>query len=183
MRGGEKLKMDERNFINQIKSSNEEGLNYLLNNYGWIIKTVVSKHLYRLPWYKDECMNDVLLAVWTNIDKYNPQSGPFQNWLAGVAKYTSLNYLRKYKNEISHIPIDESLNEVTIEQKVESELHDSFQELIDCLNPEDQQLFTQIFYEEISMDVISEKTGKKKSFLYNRISRGKKKIRTNLENK
>lgn len=172
--------MNEGNFIDQMKAGNEEALNYLIDTYGWIIKTVVNKHLYRLPWYTSECMNDVLLAAWTNINKYDPSSGSFQNWLAGIAKYTSLNYLRKYKNEISHIPFEEGVIDIPIEQKIESELQDSFQELISCLNPEDQKLFTQFFYMQESLDAISQQTGKKKSFLYNRLSRGKKKIRETL---
>ncbi|HIZ07440.1 MAG TPA: RNA polymerase subunit sigma-70, partial [Candidatus Eubacterium avistercoris] len=46
-----------------------------------------------------------------------------------------------------------------------------------CLKEEDRFLFRQLFIEEMEPDEVARKNGIKRENLYNRISRGKKKIR------
>ena len=51
------------------------------------------------------------------------------------------------------------------------------QEILACLKPRDQDLFLKVYVEEKSFDEISQETGTEKSVLYNRLSRGKRKLR------
>uniref|UniRef100_UPI0039047390 sigma factor n=1 Tax=Gudongella sp. SC589 TaxID=3385990 RepID=UPI0039047390 len=90
------MRITEDNFIQEIKKRNEKALEYVIENYGWILKTVLKKHLFYLQDYYDECMNDCLLAVWENINNYNPEKSNFKNWVGGIAKYKSIDYTRKY---------------------------------------------------------------------------------------
>ena len=39
------MKIDELNYIDQLRMKNEKALEYVIDNYGWILKTVVKKHL------------------------------------------------------------------------------------------------------------------------------------------
>ena len=48
------------------------------------------------------------------------------------------------------------------------------------LSEEDRKIFEMLYFEEMSMDEISEETGHTKPVLYNRISRGKSKIRDSV---
>ena len=58
-----------------------------------------------------------------------------------------------------------------------NDLFDSFfAELISCLNEEDRTLFIRIFWQGESIDEAAKYLGMPKSVLYNRISRGKRKI-------
>ena len=41
-KGGIELKITEDNFIEELKYKNEDALYYFIENYGWIIKTVMS---------------------------------------------------------------------------------------------------------------------------------------------
>ena len=57
---------------------------------------------------------------------------------------------------------------------------DFSKELMDMLaiiSPKDRKLFLELYVEELSLDEISQRSGIKKSVLYNRISRAKKRIR------
>ncbi|MDE6388258.1 MAG: hypothetical protein K2L82_10705 [Lachnospiraceae bacterium] len=38
-------------------------------------------------------MNDTLLAVWDNIDSFDPTKSEFQNWLAGVCRFKALSVM------------------------------------------------------------------------------------------
>ena len=57
------------------------------------------------------------------------------------------------------------------------ELSDETEAFLSCLKEEDRFLFRQLFIEEMEPDEVARKNGIKRENLYNRISRGKKKIR------
>ncbi|WP_287598267.1 hypothetical protein [Clostridium sp.] len=42
------MRITEENFIIQIKMRNEKSIDYVLDNYGWIIKSIVKKHLFSI---------------------------------------------------------------------------------------------------------------------------------------
>ena len=65
------MEISEDNFIHQLKLQNEEALSYILDQYGWIIKSTVKKHLYNLESLQGECINDILMAVWYNIHNFD----------------------------------------------------------------------------------------------------------------
>ena len=73
------LKITEENFVVEMKKGNEKALEYVIDNYAWIIKTVLKKHLFYIMDYYQECMNDCLLAAWENMDYYDPKKSSFKN--------------------------------------------------------------------------------------------------------
>ena len=97
------LQITEENFIKEMKKGNEKALEYVVNNYGWILKTVLKKHLFYLQDYYNECINDCFLAIWENINSYNPNKSSFKNWAGGIAKNTYFTLLKKQKKTISGI--------------------------------------------------------------------------------
>ena len=82
-----KMKINEENFIIQLRKRNENALDYVIDNYGWIIKSIVKKHLYNLQSVQDECINDVLMGIWNNITTFDENKSEFKNWVAGIAKF------------------------------------------------------------------------------------------------
>lgn len=49
------MKIEEGNLITQLRKKNEKVLDYGIDNYGWVIKSIVFKHLYKLKCDQDEC--------------------------------------------------------------------------------------------------------------------------------
>lgn len=174
------MKIVEENFIFQLKSKNEKALDYVVDNYGWIIKSIVKKHLYSLQSTQDECINDILLALWNNIDKFDEEKSEFKNWLAGIAKYKSIDYKRKYLKHLEYENIDDlniSVYDNTHEELIANELNVETQKLMNCLKKEDREIFLKIYVEEKEIEDVIKDTGLKRDVIYNRISRGKKKIK------
>ncbi|EHI99351.1 RNA polymerase sigma-70 factor [Clostridium sp. DL-VIII] len=56
------MKIGEGNFVKQLRKKNEKALDYVIDNYGWIIKSIVKKHLYNLS---NAQIKDIIL-----IDEY-----------------------------------------------------------------------------------------------------------------
>ncbi len=170
----------EDNFIGQLKKRNEKALEYVIDHYGWLLKTVIKKHLFYLPGYYEECLNDCLMGIWENIHSYDPQRSSFKNWAGGVAKYKSLNYVRKYLQDLENenletvvVPVEET----GIKQILEREITEETVRMLKGLSKEDRDIFIKLYFEDKSMDEISDDTGLTKPVLYNRLSRGRKKMR------
>lgn len=174
------MKINESNFVEQMLFRNEKALEYVVDEYGRLVKSVVRKHLFSLEEFQGECMNDVFLAVWDNISSYKPDKSSFANWIAGIARFKSIDYKRKYLNKENAEDLD--MVTVGVEDKnligiIEDELSKEMEELLDCLMPEDRDLFIKLYVEGMNPEELSNVTGLKKEVIYNRVSRGKKKIR------
>ncbi|WP_321832929.1 sigma-70 family RNA polymerase sigma factor [Clostridium butyricum] len=170
------MKINEENFLNQLKKKNEKALDYVIDTYGWIIKSVIKKHLYNLQSVQDECINDVLLGLWNNIDKFDENKSEFKNWIAGIAKFKAIDYKRKYLRELDNENVDDSIHEL-----LKNELSLEMQEMMNSLKEKDRELFYKLYVEEIEVDKVSQETGIKRDVIYNRVSRAKKKLRDILK--
>lgn len=60
---------------------------------------------------------------------------------------------------------------------IEKEISEEMEQLLGCLKPLDRELFEKLYVEEKTMEQVSEETGMKKEVIYNRLSRGKDRIR------
>lgn len=65
------MKANETNFIALIRQKREEGILYVIDTYGGYLHAIVRQRLSALPDQIDECMNDIFLGIWKNIDSYD----------------------------------------------------------------------------------------------------------------
>lgn len=174
------MKITEENFIEQLKKGNEKALEYVIDNYAWILKTVIRKHLFSLPDYCEECMNDCLMGIWENSCHYDPQKSNFKNWVGGIAKYKSLNYVRKYLKDLENENIDNIIlpaEDNALKEILEKEISIETQKMLGSLSKQDREIFIKLYFEDKNMNQVSNDTGLTKPVIYNRLSRGKKKMR------
>lgn len=181
---GDQLKINEENFIKELKNKNEDALYYVIDNYAWILKTVISKHLFHLQNYEEECLNDALLGIWNNIDYFNPEKSSFKNWIAGIAKYKSIDYIRKYLKDTDNLQIDElfiSDRKDNLDILLELEGEKNLINSIKLLSKRDQDIFTDLYLNGLSIEEVALKTNLKKSNLYNILSRGRNKLKKEIK--
>jgi len=62
--------------------------------------------LLKRPERVDEAMNDVMLAVWQNADRFDPAQGRLLTWLLGIAHHKGLKVLRQAGRSRAEIPFD-----------------------------------------------------------------------------
>lgn len=176
------MNIDENNFIQQLQAKNEAALMYVIDEYGGLINAVIGRNMSCFKEYQEECMNDVLLSVWNNIDSFRPERNSFKNWIAAIAKYKAIDYLRKYQKlylELSYEndSMDEPFCDGDFNSILDNEISQRTRELLDCLNEKDRQIFMELYVNEATLDEVSARYKIKKPVLYSRISRAKKKIR------
>lgn len=178
------MKINEENFIKELQNKNEDALYYIIDNYAWILKTVISKHLFHLQNYEKKCLNDALLGIWNNIDSFNPEKSSFKNWIAGIAKYKSIDYIRKYLKETDNLQIDElfiSDRKDNLDILLELEGEENLINSIKLLSKRDQDIFTDLYLNGLSIEEVALKTNLKKSNLYNILSRGRNKLKKEIK--
>lgn len=174
------MKIGESNYIEQLCLHNEEALMYVVDVYGGLLKSVISKHLFAVPDRVEECLNDVLLNIWEHTSSFDEGRNSFKNWAAAIARYQAIDYLRKYQRELQQVEIEDTLvsdEDVMLERLIDEEISEEMESLLSCLNEKDRILFWKLYVEEKPMEAVSQETGIKKSVIYNRLSRGKRRIR------
>lgn len=180
------MKVTEDNYVDLLKKHNEKALNYFIDQHGWIIKSIICKQLQNYPDGHEEIMNDVFLAIWNHCNRYNKEKGSFLTWVGAITKYKIITYLRKQSTQLYYEVFD-NLEQVSphvvphAQTDMEMEEQQQFYELIKCLKKDDQELFIKRFMEEKDNDEISKEMGVKKDIIYNRLSRGKQKIKRYME--
>lgn len=169
--------------VSGIKARDEAALELLISEYGGLIKAIVSRHLSRMPDHIDECVNDILFSVWENIGSYDTRKNTLKNWIGAISKYKCIDYKRKYYKELCAEELDPSaVSDMGADTAVmRKEILGEIISLLDCLKPRDRKLFYRRYILSESVEEIAESSGESAAALYNRISRGRKKLRFRLQ--
>lgn len=171
--------MDDKQLATGIHNRDERMLECLIDQYGGLIKSIVSHHL--PEYYREECINDILFSIWNHIGQYDPDKNSLKNWIGAISKYKCIDYKRKYYRENfveldDTIPAADQTEQCILQQEIQAET----EQLLKALPERDRELFRRRYIEEESMDEISAGMGIERTVLYNRLSRGKKKLRNFL---
>ncbi|MGL5575461.1 MAG: sigma-70 family RNA polymerase sigma factor [Sarcina sp.] len=179
--------MEDRLIIKNIKLKKECGLEMFIDKYGGLIKAIIRKKLFDYSFYEDECLDDILLAIWNNVERFDSGKGTLRNWVISVTRYKIIDYNRKYvgeKEKTSDLEItdDKIQNLKAPSEEVDRkllryELNEEIDELLGRLNKTDKELFIKHYLEEKPVHKISEEVGVHTNVLYNRLSRGRKKLK------
>lgn len=174
------MRMNEENFITQLRLHNEEALEFVCMRYGGMIQAIVAKRLFYLKDMEEDCVNDILFAVWEHIDSYDEGKNTFANWLAAISRYKCIDYLRRRPGPQTHLPIEaaESVEEGSLlDRMIQRELSEQMESMLSCLKETDRELFLRLYVEEQELEQVSQDLGMEKPVIYNRISRARKKLR------
>ena len=141
---------------------------------------VIRRHLFAVPEQQGECFDDVLLKIWEHISDFDESRNSFKNWAAAIAKYRAIDYLRQYRKEPVTVDIEDTViarEDRMLAGVIEKEISKETEQMLSCLKPADRELFWRLYVEEQEMEQVTRETGLKKEVIYNRLSRGRQKIR------
>ena len=172
--------LQDKLMIKYIKKKNPKGMDILIENYSGIITSVVRRHLGVLNNYEEECVSDVLFSVWESIDGYEKEKNSFKNWVCAIAKYKSINYRKKYLAKIETIDMTNEIYYID-KELLKSEIEEDVNDILSCLKNEDKELFINYYIEGYKLEELAIKNRTTIANLHSRLSRGRKKIRKNIE--
>jgi len=103
-----------------------------------------------------------------------------KNWIAVISKFTAINYRRKYlrlslETDIADETITASHN--IEEEVIKIEFNQEISSLLENLSSKNKELFIKHYLQDKSVDDISKELNLETSIIYNRLSRGRKKLK------
>ena len=179
------MKIDQDNFIKQIKLRNAKGLDFVVDSYSKLVFKVVRSVLNSgfHAQTVEECVNDVFWAIWINIESFDEEKGNFKYWITAIAKYKAIDYKRKlYKRST-----DEYIEDYTFSDEINTESlmisKENKQELLQAINEmkeEDREIFIRRYFLFEGVENIAELFGLNRNSVDKRLSRGRKFLKDKL---
>lgn len=166
--------------VAKIKRGDESALIKVIELYGPLLKTIIYKNLKYSSTSREEVLNDCFLKIWQNIGCFDPIKGSFKNWICAIAKYESIDRIRKDYNKyklvsLDHIDLKE--DDINFEYLLRQDLYDQTLDLIESLNDRERKIFLDLFFEGMSYEEVGQKYGIEISNLYNIVSRSRQKLK------
>lgn len=118
-------------------------------------------------------------TVWQNIDRFDAGKNTLKNWIGAVAKYRAINYKKKFYRELTAGELTEDITDGKeidadiLRQEIEGEVIS----LLSGLSDKDRGIFIKRYIMDKSVTEIAADENKDTSWVYNRLSRGRKKLR------
>lgn len=184
------MKVNEENFLAELKGKNPLAIEFIVHEYGALIKSVLHPYLRGSQQALEECFNDILLALWNHAEQFDDKKSQFKSWLCAIARYRAIDTLRREtKHRERFLPIDDESNMDWLDRVLRAEQTDGGEEeafgelkkLLGCLSEADRDLFFRRYVSEQSVEEIAAEKKMKPSLIYSRISRGRKKMKRYME--
>jgi RNA polymerase sigma-70 factor (ECF subfamily) len=132
----------------------------------------------------EECVQDVFIDAWNNIDKFDESRGSMKTWLLILCKYKALNIkkaLMKKNNTVDFEELQLSSSEAIEENILFKERKDEIIEAINSFNATDKEVFLRRYFMTQSIDYICTHLNLSRQAVDNRLWRGKKKLKNLLD--
>ena len=150
----------------------------VIEQYGKLILYIIHKSL-SSPMekqYVDDCYNDVFTVIWFHIEQFDMEKGNFKSWMIGITKLKTLEYKKKVYKENK---VDKDVEiDTGVHDRYEIEQEEEIMEIVQDLNKKDRYIFLKRYIDGYSIDDIAKELKVTADYIYNRISRGKKKFKT-----
>jgi len=173
-------KPDDIYYIEAVRKGNVQAFSFLVEKYQKLVYTLALK-LLKKPEEAEEMAQDTFIKAFQKIDSYEGKS-KFSTWLYSITYNACISELRKRRIEFK------SLDDRQISDQDEQKMHDYYRETkkedqekylnlaLAKLPEDDQVLVTLYYYENQSMDEISQITGLTVSNIKVKIHRARKRM-------
>lgn len=177
----------ERNFIKRLKKQKEDALEYVVDLYMPLVKTIAINVLQPLGKMDavDDCVNDVFLSVWQHAHQFDGEVEDFKKWIGMIAKYKAIDLYRTLDKRqqreaqleaASDAPAKTDVQQAFLNREERNELLFELSKLEDI----DRDIFVMKYFLEMANGSIADVLGLSKAAIDNRLYRGKKKLANSL---
>lgn len=126
---------------------------------------------------RQDVANEVFYEVWQKIAAYQPERSRLITWLLLISRSRAIDHKRKLnKRSLEEKPVDEQ--ELAIEDSPLTK--ENFLGFIEDLEALDQRIFLLYYFYQESPETIAEQTDLNISAIYNRLSRGRKRLKERM---
>lgn len=123
----------------------------------------------------EECLDDVLLAIWQNIGAFDERKNTFKQWIAAIPKHRAIDYQRKMiRNGQKYVNVE--ITDDLFNTKHKS-LEQDIENVLNHLSANERKIFEKYYLEGVSSREMAQQMNVKESWIHNKLSRGRKKLK------
>ena len=172
--------MNEQQILQQLLAHKPDAAEHFLRRYGALVRYIVAPIIPDQR-EQEECIADVTMKVWEQIDRFDPQKGSFSTWLTVLTRNTALNRLRAQKDqplplEDEALPPSPSPEEIFLQKERSNLLHQTLRQLGSL----DRSLIYRKYYYLQTTAQIARELGMTDRAVEGRLYRLKKKLKKTL---
>ncbi len=132
----------------------------------------------------EECVSDVFFSVWQHCNTYDERKGSFKNWLVTVARYKAIDCRRAlFRGGFSSLgpePDTRGCSCSVEETVVLGENREEILEAIQGMGEVNREILLRRYFLDEDIESIASRLGVHRSYVDNRLSRGRKALRQKL---
>ncbi|MDD7795851.1 sigma-70 family RNA polymerase sigma factor [Clostridium sp. 'White wine YQ'] len=180
------MKLKSEDIVEELRRKNSKAMDLAIEKYSNLLNKVVYSVLgsYGDGDYIEECLNDIFLSIWRNIDKFFGDEQKFKNWICAIARHKSIDYSRK-KARLRLLDNIDDLNivgnEYVEERLILKEFKDEILTHINKLSELDKNIFLKKYFREMSVEEIANELGLTRGNVNTHLSRSMKVLRRKLK--
>ncbi|MBO2944319.1 sigma-70 family RNA polymerase sigma factor [Paenibacillus sp. F411] len=172
------MEITEDNIVQQLRERNENGIAFIIHQYGSLLSGIIRRHVHYNPQELEECLDDVLLAIWNHIDDYDESKNTFVQWIAAIAKYRAIDYQRRMiRNEQRFVQGKGEDSRREERPPMTGPGQRDAAEVLAHLSEVERSIFDKYYLQGVPSAEIAAELQVKESWIHNKLSRGRKKLR------
>lgn len=176
--------MKDQDLIRLLQKDPDSGLQAALREYGPLIKAVLVRILPRDPRDVEECMADVLVALWRSAARLEQGATPLRPWLLVTARNCGIDRYHSLRRHAA-LSLDEELGQTLGElaefDRAASDAADLVGALVAAMDPPDREIFLRKYYLMEPGREIAAALGMSEGAVNTRLSRGRERLRRQLQ--
>lgn len=169
--------MTDKEMIQKIKKQDENGMEYLITQYGKYVATII----YQISGCKkedaEEMASDVFVAFWQYAQRFD-ENRAIKPWLAETARNIAIDHYRKTKKRANMVALEDlgevSQKEDDIEQHLQNQM---LKEAVSGLQEPDREIFTRFYFLNEKIKEIAKKLSLPQATVKTKLRRSRHKIK------
>lgn len=178
--------MDDKTLIRLLRRDPDAGLRAAMQAYAPLVKAILLRVLPRDPREVEEGLADVFVALWRSTDTLERSGAPVRGWLAVTARHVAIDRYRTLRRK-SELSLDDGLGETLADlnefDRLSSDAEALVGALVAAMSQPDREIFMRRYYLLQPTREIAEALGMSVSAVNTRLSRGRDRLRRQLEAK
>ena len=155
-----KLKLTTEELVTLLKSRDENGFNYLYDNYsgalyGIIIKVITYKE------ETNEVLQDVFVKIWNSIQSFDENKGSLYTWMLNIARNSAIDRLKSksFRNDLKNQSIPDFVNDSTTLSTEQKHEFNEVQNIVNRLRDDYKIIINKSYFGGYTQEEISEDLG------------------------
>lgn len=174
---------NDQKYITKIINGNTKAFEVLVNQYKNMVYSIALKMMQNKE-EAEEVAQDSFIKVFKSISKFKGDA-KFSTWLYRITYNTCLDRIKKNKKFENNYPIDNVVNiqiddDNAFDQLVQEDQQKLIKKRMSLLKKDEQLILTLYYYEELSLQEISEVLNKNYNQVRVNLYRSRKKLATLL---